>query len=149
ESHLSYSRGAHCGDSGPGRRAGKNRAHIPDRGNRPQRRSDCRSRQAALRSPQTASQPIKPPSINSILLLYNAWLMLKLIAALPRLLVSGLLLLSSVLPCLSQQIDPNLYSGLRWRMIGPFRGGRSNAVSGVPGQPNVYYFGAVGGGVWK
>jgi photosystem II stability/assembly factor-like uncharacterized protein len=38
---------------------------------------------------------------------------------------------------------------LRWRMIGPFRGGRVNAVSGVPGQPNVFYFGSVGGGVWK
>jgi photosystem II stability/assembly factor-like uncharacterized protein len=34
-------------------------------------------------------------------------------------------------------------------MIGPFRGGRSNAVSGIEGQPNVYYFGAVSGGVWK
>ena len=34
-------------------------------------------------------------------------------------------------------------------MIGPFRGGRSNGVSGVPGQPNTFYFGSVGGGVWK
>jgi photosystem II stability/assembly factor-like uncharacterized protein len=50
---------------------------------------------------------------------------------------------------LAQQPDPSLYSGLRWRMIGPFRGGRSIAVSGIEGQPNVYYFGAVGGGVWK
>jgi photosystem II stability/assembly factor-like uncharacterized protein len=41
------------------------------------------------------------------------------------------------------------YAGLRWRMIGPFRGGRVNAVSGVAGQPFVYYFGSVGGGVWK
>ncbi|MGZ4866892.1 MAG: WD40/YVTN/BNR-like repeat-containing protein, partial [Candidatus Angelobacter sp.] len=49
----------------------------------------------------------------------------------------------------SQQLDPNLYSGLRWRMIGPHRGGRTIAVSGVEGQPNVYYFGGVGGGVWK
>ena len=49
----------------------------------------------------------------------------------------------------SQQLDPNLYNGLRWRMIGPHRGGRSIAVSGVEGQPNVYYFGGVGGGVWK
>jgi len=49
----------------------------------------------------------------------------------------------------AQSPDPNLYSGLRWRMIGPFRGGRSNAVSGIEGQPNVYYFGAVSGGVWK
>jgi photosystem II stability/assembly factor-like uncharacterized protein len=46
-------------------------------------------------------------------------------------------------------VDPSLYSGLRWRMIGPFRGGRVNGVSGVPGQPNVFYMGSVGGGVWK
>ena len=46
-------------------------------------------------------------------------------------------------------VPPALYSGLRWRMIGPFRGGRVNAVSGVSGQPNTFYFGAVGGGVWK
>jgi photosystem II stability/assembly factor-like uncharacterized protein len=45
--------------------------------------------------------------------------------------------------------DPSLYSGLRWRMLGPFRGGRVNAVAGVPGQPNTFYFGSVGGGVWK
>jgi photosystem II stability/assembly factor-like uncharacterized protein len=49
----------------------------------------------------------------------------------------------------AQQLDPNLYNGLRWRMIGPHRGGRTIAVSGVEGQPNVYYFGGVGGGVWK
>ncbi len=48
-----------------------------------------------------------------------------------------------------QQYDANLYSGLRWRMIGPFRGGRVNAVTGVPGQPSTFYFGSVGGGVWK
>lgn len=48
-----------------------------------------------------------------------------------------------------QQYDLNTYSGLRWRMIGPFRGGRVNGVSGVPGQPNTFYFGSVGGGVWK
>src|SRR5215469_8103639 len=52
-------------------------------------------------------------------------------------------------PTWPQRIDPSLYSGLRWRMIGPFRGGRSIAVSGIEGQPNVYYFGSVGGGVWK
>ncbi|MGH9712401.1 MAG: WD40/YVTN/BNR-like repeat-containing protein [Candidatus Acidiferrales bacterium] len=38
---------------------------------------------------------------------------------------------------------------MRWRLIGPFRGGRALAASGVPGKPNEYYFGAVGGGVWK
>ncbi|HZT72457.1 MAG TPA: hypothetical protein VE996_02275 [Terriglobales bacterium] len=46
------------------------------------------------------------------------------------------------------QATSSLYSGLRWRMIGPFRGGRVLAVSGVRGQPNRFYFGAVGGGVW-
>ena len=45
--------------------------------------------------------------------------------------------------------DQNLYSGLKWRMLGPFRGGRVDAVSGVPGRPNEFYFGAVNGGVWK
>jgi photosystem II stability/assembly factor-like uncharacterized protein len=49
----------------------------------------------------------------------------------------------------TQQYDPSLYSGLRWRMIGPFRAGRVNAVSGVVGQPDTFYFGSVGGGVWK
>lgn len=42
-----------------------------------------------------------------------------------------------------------LYSGLEYRLIGPFRGGRSAAVTGVPGKPNLFYFGATGGGVWK
>src|ERR1051325_2895340 len=37
----------------------------------------------------------------------------------------------------------------QYRLIGPFRGGRVGAVAGVPSQPNVYYFGATGGGVWK
>jgi photosystem II stability/assembly factor-like uncharacterized protein len=50
---------------------------------------------------------------------------------------------------LAQQLDPGLYGGLRWRMIGPHRGGRTVAVSGLEGQPNVYFFGGVGGGVWK
>src|SRR6266699_2002335 len=59
----------------------------------------------------------------------------------------GLLLLVPVI--VAQQFDTNLYSGLRWRMIGPFRGGRVNAVSGVVGQPDTFYFGSVGGGLWK
>jgi photosystem II stability/assembly factor-like uncharacterized protein len=45
--------------------------------------------------------------------------------------------------------DPGLYSGLKWRMLGPFRGGRVDAVTGVPGRPNEFYMGAVNGGVWK
>jgi photosystem II stability/assembly factor-like uncharacterized protein len=47
------------------------------------------------------------------------------------------------------RVDSSLYSGLRWRLVGPFRGGRVNGVAGVPGQINVFYFGSVGGGVWK
>jgi len=47
------------------------------------------------------------------------------------------------------RIDPSLYSGLQWRSIGPFRSGRVNSVTGVPGQPSVFYAGSVGGGVWK
>src|SRR5919199_2417589 len=43
----------------------------------------------------------------------------------------------------------SLFSALRWRNVGPPRGGRANAVSGVPGEPTTFYFGSVGGGVWK
>ena len=45
--------------------------------------------------------------------------------------------------------DESLYSALKWRNIGPFRGGRSAAVTGVPGEPNLFYFGSTGGGVWR
>ncbi len=41
------------------------------------------------------------------------------------------------------------YSSVEWRSIGPYRGGRSCAATGVPGKPNLFYFGATGGGVWK
>src|SRR3569832_2227987 len=64
--------------------------------------------------------------------------------------IAMLLTLSNIVSNIeAQQPNPNLYSGLRWRMIGPFRGGRGNAVSGVVGQPDTFYFGSVGGGVWK
>jgi len=49
----------------------------------------------------------------------------------------------------AQEISDELYSALKWRMIGPFRAGKVNAVAGVPGNSAVYYFGADGGGVWK
>src|SRR5437762_9164608 len=49
----------------------------------------------------------------------------------------------------ASRIDPAMYSGLRWRSIGPFRAGRVNGGTGVPGQPSVFYMGSVGGGVWK
>lgn len=48
-----------------------------------------------------------------------------------------------------KQYDPKLFQELRWRLIGPSRGGRVLAVTGVRGQPEIFYFGSVGGGVWK
>src|ERR1700719_309695 len=47
------------------------------------------------------------------------------------------------------QISPDLYSGMRWRQIGPFRAGRVSAVAGIPGNAAVYYMGTPGGGLWK
>src|ERR1700736_11604 len=55
----------------------------------------------------------------------------------------------SAVPGSAQQIPENTYQDLRWRMIGPFRGGRTRAAVGVPNQPNVFYAGQVNGGVWK
>src|SRR5438045_3579764 len=46
-------------------------------------------------------------------------------------------------------IDEKLFSGMQWRQVGPFRGGRALAIEGVPGEPDTWYFGAVAGGVWK
>jgi photosystem II stability/assembly factor-like uncharacterized protein len=47
------------------------------------------------------------------------------------------------------QVPETAYQELHWRMIGPFRGGRTRAAAGVPSQPNVFYMGQVNGGVWK
>jgi photosystem II stability/assembly factor-like uncharacterized protein len=55
----------------------------------------------------------------------------------------------SAFTSLVAQQAADAYSSLDYRLIGPFRGGRSAAVTGVPGQPNTFYFGATGGGVWK
>ncbi|MBN1271022.1 MAG: glycosyl hydrolase [Candidatus Aminicenantes bacterium] len=49
----------------------------------------------------------------------------------------------------AEYYDTSLYNALKWRCIGPYRGGRATAVTGVRGQDNVYYFGCTGGGVWK
>ena len=49
----------------------------------------------------------------------------------------------------SLNFDEKLYNALEWRSIGPYRGGRSAAVTGVPGKANLYYMGATGGGVWR
>src|SRR6202034_253310 len=48
-----------------------------------------------------------------------------------------------------QTVSAELVSGLTWRLIGPFRGGRVVAVAGVPGDSTTFYFGAVDGGIWK
>src|SRR5689334_21942216 len=47
------------------------------------------------------------------------------------------------------QIDAKLFSGMQWRQVGPFRGGRALTIEGVRDEPNTWYFGAVAGGVWK
>ena len=46
-------------------------------------------------------------------------------------------------------VDEKLFGAMRWRQVGPFRGGRVLAVTGVPGEPNVFYFGGASSGVWK
>src|SRR5258708_34797957 len=46
-------------------------------------------------------------------------------------------------------IDEKLFGAMRWRQVGPFRGGRVLAVTGVPGEPNVFYFGGASSGIWK
>jgi photosystem II stability/assembly factor-like uncharacterized protein len=49
----------------------------------------------------------------------------------------------------AQTVNPNLYQSMKWRMIGPFRGGRTVGAVGIPSQPNVFYIGVNNGGVWK
>lgn len=67
--------------------------------------------------------------------------------SLSRLLLVALLELTQF--ALAQQFNPALYQNMRWRMIGPFRGGRTVGATGVPGQPNVFYIGVNNGGVWR
>jgi len=57
------------------------------------------------------------------------------------------ILLASI--AFAQPFDEKLLAGLRWRNIGPTRGGRTRAGAGVPNQPNVFYIGPVNGGIWK
>ncbi len=59
------------------------------------------------------------------------------------------LLVLPLFPLSAQQYDQKLFAEMRWRCIGPFRGGRTVAISGVPHQPNVFYMAPVNGGVWK
>jgi photosystem II stability/assembly factor-like uncharacterized protein len=64
-------------------------------------------------------------------------------------LLAAPLFLLAALPGEAQPFAPSLFSELRWRMIGPFRGGRTVAASGVPGATNVFYMAPNNGGVWK
>lgn len=52
-------------------------------------------------------------------------------------------------PAATLTFDQGLYESAKWRSIGPYRGGRSAAVAGVPGKTNLFYFGSTGGGVWR
>src|SRR6202166_306665 len=53
------------------------------------------------------------------------------------------------IPLRAQTLDENALRGMKWRQVGPFRGGRALAATGVAGDPLTYYFGSVAGGVWK
>jgi hypothetical protein len=61
----------------------------------------------------------------------------------------GLLALFAFVLAQADSLNPALWSGMKYRMIGPERGGRVTAVTGVPSQPFTFYMGSTGGGVWK
>ncbi|HKC70818.1 MAG TPA: hypothetical protein VKB60_04300 [Terriglobales bacterium] len=71
------------------------------------------------------------------------------LARVAMLAVTCLALFALLATAVAQQIPPSMYQQMRWHMIGPFRGGRTRAATGVPGQPNVFYIGQGDGGVWK
>ncbi len=64
-------------------------------------------------------------------------------------LILNCLLLIITAPAVFAQFNSEYIDKLEWREIGPYRGGRSCAVTGVPGENNLYYFGSTGGGVWE
>src|SRR5271157_1209948 len=69
-----------------------------------------------------------------------------------RWLVTTALLLPPIVlgtPLRAQNVPPEMFDDMQWRLIGPFRGGRAVAVAGIPGDGATYFFGAVDGGVWK
>ena len=73
--------------------------------------------------------------------------MTKPAARLPYLLTVCLMLALSF--AAAQSVPAELYSGLKWRLIGPFRGGRTISAAGIPGNSTTFYFGSVGGGIWQ
>ncbi len=62
------------------------------------------------------------------------------------LLVCSILLIATPAPA---QYNPESFSAMKWRLVGPHRAGRVTCVAGIPGKPAIYYFGTPGGGVWK
>src|ERR1700731_2978843 len=62
---------------------------------------------------------------------------------------AGVAVLALAFSMIAATPDPAMWSGMRYRMIGPERGGRVTAVTGVPSQPYTFYLGSTGGGVWK
>ena len=66
-----------------------------------------------------------------------------------RVAAAAALLVSATESAPLAQMDTSLFAGLRWRSIGPNRGGRSQTAEGSASRPLEYYFGATGGGIWK
>ncbi len=70
-------------------------------------------------------------------------------AALAAFALASTFLLAAPAPGSAQQVPASLYQEMHWRSIGPFRGGRTRAVAGVPGDPSTLYIGVCDGGVWR
>src|SRR5438309_4634537 len=73
----------------------------------------------------------------------------KLIMTLIRRFSLSLIWIAAAATALAQQYDPQLFSVMKWRLVGPHRAGRVTAVAGIPGNAAIYYFGTPGGGLWK
>src|SRR5256714_8122333 len=61
----------------------------------------------------------------------------------------GVIWIAAAATAFAQQYDPQVFSAMKWRLVGPHRAGRVTAVSGIPGNAAIYYFGTPGGGLWK
>src|SRR5438309_9249674 len=73
----------------------------------------------------------------------------KLIMTLIRRFSLSLIWIAAAATALAQQYDPQLFSAMKWRLVGPHRAGRVTAVAGIAGNSAIYYFGTPGGGLWK